>query len=77
MEKKFLQSFIHFFKRFFFLIFPFKHVLRKVGRKVVKYVNYTKYLVALLPDFIRNAQNRALKKRKLDLNPRHGSDAIL
>lgn len=31
-----------------------------------------KCLVPLLPDVIHNAQNRVLKKRKLDSNPRYG-----
>ena len=44
----------------------------KRTEKVLKRVNYTKYLVALPSDDVPNAQNRALKKRKLDSNPRYG-----
>ena len=36
----------------------------------------TKCLVALLPDVVSNTQNRALKKRKLDSNPRYSPDFI-
>ena len=68
--KNFLHSFIYL--NIFFSIFHFKHVLREVGRKVLKCVNYTKCLVALLQDIVPNAQNRALKKWKLDSNPRYG-----
>ena len=48
----------------------------KRTEKVLKRVNYTKYLVALPSDDVPNAQNRALKKRKLDSNPRYGLDYI-
>ena len=34
--KNILHSFIHFFRRFFFLIFHFKHVLAEVGKVVME-----------------------------------------
>ena len=42
------------------------------GPQLQRQLNYTKSLVALLPDVVPNAQNRALKKRKLDSNSRYG-----
>ena len=44
VRKKFLHSFIHFFS-----VSKFKHLLREVGRKVVKCVNYRKHLVTSFP----------------------------
>ena len=46
----------------------------KRTEKVLKRVNYIKRLVALPSDDVPNAQNRALKKQKLDSNPRYGLD---
>ena len=40
-------------------------------------VHYKKCLVALLPNVVPNAQIRALKKRKLDSNPRYGPVRVL
>ena len=48
--------------------------LEKRAEKFSKRVNYTKCLVALLSDVVPNAQNRTLKKRKFDSNPRYGPD---
>ena len=38
------------------------------GIQLQRQLSYTKYLVS---DVISNAQNRALKKRKMDSNPRY------
>ena len=55
-----------------FLIIHFKHVLTVVDKKVMKCVSYTKCLVVSLQNFVPNAQNKALKKQKLDSNRRNG-----
>ena len=44
------------------------------GLQLQRQLNYIKCLVALLQGFVPNAQNRTLKKRKLDSNPRYGPD---
>ena len=44
------------------------------GLQLQRQLNYIKCLVALLPGVVPNAQNRTLKKRKLDSNPRYGPD---
>ena len=41
------------------------------GLQLQRQLNYTK---SLIPDILSNAKNRALKKRKLDSNPRYGPD---
>ena len=43
------------------------------GLQLQRQLNYIKCLV---PDVIPNAQNTALKKRKMDLNPRYGPSHI-
>ena len=42
------------------------------GLQLKRQLSYTKCLFALLPGVASNAQNGAMKKRKLDLNPRYG-----
>ena len=44
------------------------------GPQLRRQLNYTKCLVTLLPDLVTNAQNRALKKQKLDSNHRYSPD---
>ena len=44
------------------------------GPQIQKQLNYTKCLVFLLPDLVTNAQNRVLKKQKLDSNHRYSPD---
>ena len=44
------------------------------GLQLQRQLNYTKCLV---PDVVSNVQNRALKKRKLDTNPRYSPDMNL
>ena len=61
MWKKISSQFYSLLQMFF--IFQLKHVLGKVGGKVVKCVNYTKCLVAFFPGVAPNAQNRSLKNR--------------
>ena len=46
------------------------------GLQLQRQLNYTKCLVALLPGIVPNTQNRALKKGKLDSNPRYGPDPL-
>ena len=73
--KKFSSQF-HSLLWTFFKIFHFKHVRREVGRKVVKCVNYTKCLFALLPDVVPNAQNGTINKLKLNSNPRYRPEKV-
>ena len=44
------------------------------GLQLQRQLNYTKCLV---PDVVSNAQNRALKKRKMDSNPRYSLGHII
>ena len=44
------------------------------GLQLQRQLNYTKCLVS---DVVSNAQNRPLKKRKMDLNPRYGPGDII
>ena len=44
------------------------------GLQLQRQLNYTKCLV---PDVASNAQNRALKKRKMDSNPRYSLGHII
>ena len=44
------------------------------GLELQRQLNYTKCLVL---DVVSNAQNRALKKRKMDANPRYGPGHII
>ena len=44
------------------------------GLQLQRQLNYTKCLVS---DVISNAQNRALKKRKMDSNPRYNPGHII
>ena len=44
------------------------------GPQLQRQLNYTKCLVS---DVASNAQNRALKKQKMDSNPRYGPDHII
>ena len=44
------------------------------GIQLQRQLSYTKCLVS---DVISNAQNRALKKRKMDSNPRYGPGHII
>ena len=60
----------------FFFIIHFKHVLTEVNKKVMKCVSYTKCLVVSLQNFVPKAQNKALKKQKLDSNRRNGPGNI-
>ena len=46
------------------------------GPQLQRQLKYTKCMVALLPDVVPNAQNRALKKQKLDTNPRYSTVMI-
>ena len=43
------------------------------GLQLQRQLNYTKCLV---PDVVSNAQNRALKKQKMDSNPKYGPGHI-
>ena len=47
-----------------------------LGLQLEKQLNYTKSLVPLLPDVVPGTLNRALKKCKLDSNPRYGPTNI-
>ena len=43
------------------------------GLQLQRQLNYTKCLV---PDVVSNSQNKALKKQKIDSNPRYGPGHI-
>ena len=68
-----------------------KHKIKRLLESILRYYNYFKSftglqlqiqlnhatcLVALPPDVVPNVQNRALKKPKLDSNPRYGPGFI-
>ena len=46
------------------------------GLYLQRQLNYTQYLVAILPDIVPNAQNKTLQKWKLDSNPRHNPEYV-